>query len=212
MLGTVTIDDVPDAKTYPEDANQARGVPGGYGLPVWLMVMGTVIVLAGLLIYGGSPGGADPLGIVDERAVVVTDPSAAPPITLPSLEGDRSIAAPDPDATATVVNFWASWCKPCRDEAPDLQATFERYRSRGVAFIGINERDNRASALQFASQVGFTFPSGFDPDGRLAFGYQLVGMPTTVVIDREGEIRYRFTGIVDAARLRQALDDLLASN
>jgi hypothetical protein len=76
-------------------------------------------------------------------------------------------------------------------------------------------RDRRArqpaAALQFASEVGFTFPSGFDPDGRLAFDYELVGMPTTVVIDGAGLARYRFTGIVDAASLRRALDDVLTS-
>jgi DsbE subfamily thiol:disulfide oxidoreductase len=198
MMGDGT-DDVPEA-------------PIGFGLSFWLMGVGALVVLAGLLIYARSPGGTDPLGIVDERAVAVTDPSAAPAFSLPSLDGDGIVRAPEPDAKASVLNFWASWCAPCREEAPDLQATFERYRSQGVSFIGINERDNRASALQFATQVGFTFPSAFDPDGRLAFNYELVGMPTTFVVDAAGQIRYRFTGIVDGASLRRALDDVLTSS
>ena len=185
--------------------------PIGFGLSFWLLVAGVLVVLAGLLIFAGSPESSDPLGIVDERAVAVSDPSAAPQISLPSLDGAGVVTAPAAGAPATVLNFWASWCAPCRDEAPDLQATFERYRDRGVAFVGINERDNRAAAVQFASEVGFTFPSGFDPDGRLAFDYELVGMPTTVVIDGAGLARYRFTGIVDAASLRRALDDVLTS-
>jgi cytochrome c biogenesis protein CcmG/thiol:disulfide interchange protein DsbE len=194
-----------------DETGRDGGGPIGFGLSFWLFAAGAMIALAGLVIFAGSPGGSDPLGIVDEQAVAVTDPSAAPEVSLPALDGAGTVTAPDPEATATVINFWASWCTPCLEEAPDIQATFERYRSKGVSFLGINERDNRAAAMRFVEQVGFTFPSGFDPAGRLAFDFELIGMPTTVVLDGAGQIRYRFTGIVSASSLRQALDDVLAS-
>jgi cytochrome c biogenesis protein CcmG/thiol:disulfide interchange protein DsbE len=185
--------------------------PRGFGMAFWLFAVGAVIVIAGLVIYAGSPGDADPLDIVGRRAIAVADPSPAPVVSVPNLEGDATLTAPDPSASATVINFWASWCAPCLEEAPGIQATFERYRSKGVAFLGINERDNRASAMQFVKEMGFTFPSGFDPDGRLAFDFELLGMPTTIVLDGAGQIRYRFTGIVGEPSLRQALDDVLTA-
>jgi thiol-disulfide isomerase/thioredoxin len=179
------------------------------GLPLLLVVVGVGIVFAGLAISSPGPGEQGIFAVVDAEAAVATDPSAAPTISLPDLDGEGEVSAPTPGARATVVNFWASWCAPCREEAPDLEATFQRYQRDGVRFLGVNERDNLAAARTFARQVGFSFPSGFDPAGRLAFDYELLGMPTTVVIDAEGQVRYRFTGIVSASALRDALDSVL---
>jgi cytochrome c biogenesis protein CcmG/thiol:disulfide interchange protein DsbE len=108
-----------------------------------------------------------------------------------------------------VVNFWASWCGPCREEAPDLEATSRAYRSRGVRFLGVDERDDEAAALAFVREFDITYPSVFDPSGALADDYALLGLPTTVVVDRNGQIVYRFTGYLDAPVLRSALDDVL---
>ena len=107
-----------------------------------------------------------------------------------------------------MVNFWPAGAAPCREEAPNLEATFQRYQQDGVHFLGVNERADLTAARTFARQVSFSFPSGFDPAGRLAFDCELLGMPTTVVIDAEGQTRYRFTGIVSASALRDALDSV----
>lgn len=179
------------------------------GLPLLLVVVGVGVVFAGLALSSPDSSQPDIFAVVDAEAAVATDPSAAPAIRLPDLDGEGEVSAPTPGARATVVNFWASWCAPCREEAPDLEATFQRYQRDGVRFLGVNERDNLAAARTFAQEVGFSFPSGFDPAGRLAFDYQLLGMPTTVVIDSQGQVRYRFTGIVSASALRDALASVL---
>lgn len=107
------------------------------------------------------------------------------------------------------LNFWASWCAPCRLEAPDLQATWEAYRQRGVQFLGVNYRDDKAAANAFTDEFRITYPSVFDPSGSLAFGYELIGVPTTFIIDGQGHVRFQFRGYLDGAVLRRALDDVL---
>ncbi len=85
----------------------------------------------------------------------------------------------------------------------------EDYRNRGVRFLGVDHRDDRAAALAFVDEFGITYPSVSDPAGALADDYELVGLPSTFVIHRRGSIVYRFTGYLDGAVLRSALDDVL---
>jgi cytochrome c biogenesis protein CcmG/thiol:disulfide interchange protein DsbE len=86
-----------------------------------------------------------------------------------------------------VVNVWASWCPPCRREAPLLEAAWQTYRDR-VQFIGINLRDSEDAALAFIQEFNQTFPSGADPRGYVADAFGLVGVPTTYFIDASGRI------------------------
>jgi thiol-disulfide isomerase/thioredoxin len=88
-----------------------------------------------------------------------------------------------------VVNFWGSWCNPCRAEAPDLEKTFQATKDKGVAFVGVNSRDDRDSAREF-ERGRVTFPSVFDPDARVALKFDVtqVSTPSTLVLDRQGRI------------------------
>lgn len=108
-----------------------------------------------------------------------------------------------------VLNLWASWCGPCRREQPDLERVWREYRDRGVQFLGINVRDNRASALAYQHEFDVTYPSFFDESSQLAFKLRAQVLPTTWIVNREGRIVLRLIGTVDAVLLRKVLDGTL---
>lgn len=94
-----------------------------------------------------------------------------------------------------MINFFASWCPPCRAEARDLEATFQRYRSRGIVFLGVDiEQDTWDDARKFLDEFGITYPAVRDDDGSIAKAYVVVGLPTTYFIDKQGIIRSKFAG------------------
>src|SRR5439155_27321765 len=98
---------------------------------------------------------------------------------------------------------------PCRREVPRLQHSSEAYRDRGVRFFGVDHRDAQAAARAYEREFEITYASVYDPAGERAFDYELVGLPTTFIIDRSERIVYRFTGYTDAAILQRALEDVL---
>ena len=107
-----------------------------------------------------------------------------------------------------VLNFWASWCPPCRREAPLLSRYGERYRGQ-VLFLGVNYRDGEEAALAFIREFNLTFPSGADPQGRIGIDYGVYGLPETFFISREGKVLARQVGELTEERLRGYLDLLL---
>lgn len=106
-----------------------------------------------------------------------------------------------------VLNFWASWCAPCRKEMPAFQAVAERV-NRQVAFVGLNHQDSRRLALELLAETGVAYPSGYDPGGKVAAAYGLLGMPTTVFISAEGKIMERRTGEMSRQDLEHTLERL----
>lgn len=153
-----------------------------------------------------SPSG---ITVANYRAVAESDGRPAPAFTLTSLDGDGGISLAERPGDVVVLNFWASWCAPCRAEAGDLQAVWQGYRDAGVRFLGVDYRDDEAAGRAFVDEFGLTYPSVMDETGALAFEYEVIGMPTTFVISPEGAIVYRFTGRVDAAVLTRAVEDVL---
>jgi len=90
-----------------------------------------------------------------------------------------------------VLNFWGSWCAPCRAEAPELQAVYEQAKASGVAFVGVNVKDDRQSAVAFERNKHVTYPSLYDPSGRVAVrfrDYPPNAIPSTIVLDRQGRV------------------------
>lgn len=132
-------------------------------------------------------------------------PDRLPPLRLPCLT-----PGPDIDLSAlrgrpVLVNLWATWCDPCREEMPLLQANYERYRTQ-VQFLGVDTQDATEPAAEFLADVGVTYPQVVDLDGDLLNHLRIPGLPVTVVLDADGRIAGKHIGELDQA----SLDDLLA--
>ncbi|EKF75831.1 redoxin domain-containing protein [Alcanivorax hongdengensis A-11-3] len=120
----------------------------------------------------------------------------APDFTLKARSGDN-IRLNELRGTVILVNFWASWCGPCRTEMPLLDKLYQQYRDYGFTVLGVNLDENRDQAEQLLANVPVTFPVLFDPDNSTSESYQVDAMPTTVLIDRNGTIRYHHRGYKD---------------
>ncbi len=130
----------------------------------------------------------------------------APSFTLPRLGRDGSISLASLRGKAVIVNFWASWCRPCADEAPALQRAWERHRDDGLVLVGVDYDDVHGDALAFARKHGLTYPLVYDKDKRVVLEYGLSGVPETFFIDRRGHIVGRIAGPVDDEEVAQQFD------
>ena len=133
---------------------------------------------------------------------------------LPALRGQTlqggSVSPADYRDAVMVVNFWATWCGPCRREQPGLERVWQEFRDRGVYFLGVNYRDDPAAARAYLKDFAVTYPSILDQAGALAFDFGFVGLPDTYVVDRSGRIRYWGFGAVDEQELRSLVTKLLS--
>jgi cytochrome c biogenesis protein CcmG/thiol:disulfide interchange protein DsbE len=175
---------------------------------LWLLAIIVLVVLAVMEFRSRGTAGISGLTVADRLAVAEAQNEPAPSFSIESLDGGTvSLAALRGDLV--VLNFWATWCVPCREEAPTFHRLSHEYDGHGVRFVGINYRDNRAAAQSFVREFGLGYPSGFDPAGSLVDGFGLFAMPTTFLIDANGIIRYRFVGYLNEDTLRAAIEDLL---
>ncbi len=108
-----------------------------------------------------------------------------------------------------LVNFWASWCGPCRREQPELVRLFARYGER-VFFLGVNVRDSRENARAYLDEFSVPYPSLFDPAARSAAAFAVPAIPTTYLVDAKGRIAARIVGASTEEELAPLLDSLLA--
>jgi cytochrome c biogenesis protein CcmG, thiol:disulfide interchange protein DsbE len=132
----------------------------------------------------------------------------APPFTLTLFDGG-TLRLEDLRGKAVLVNFWASWCVPCRAEAPALQAAWEKYKDRGVVFVGIAIQDREENSREFLREFGLTYLNGRDATGEIAVGYGVWGIPETFFIDADGGITYKHVGEIRAPTILAKLDEAL---
>jgi cytochrome c biogenesis protein CcmG/thiol:disulfide interchange protein DsbE len=109
-----------------------------------------------------------------------------------------------------VVNFWASWCQPCRQEAEVLERFAEEYGPRGVAFVGVNVWDSDDKARAFLDEFGISYANGLDAGGGAAIEFGLTGLPETYFVDRQGQLVRKFIGPITERALRAAVEELLS--
>jgi cytochrome c biogenesis protein CcmG/thiol:disulfide interchange protein DsbE len=169
----------------------------GLGLPAILGLIGFVAVAA---LFG--------IALIDKNRTQPTR-GTAPDFSLTTFDG-QTVNLSDLRGKVVVINFWASWCIPCRDEAPDLQRTWERYQERGVVFLGIAYTDTERNALAFIQQAGTTYPNGLDIRTRISARYHIQGVPETFIIDREGNVVEFVMAPLTEAELSARLDRVLA--
>lgn len=120
----------------------------------------------------------------------------APDFTLRTLDGPN-LRLNEQRGKVVLVNFWASWCAPCRKEMPHLNRLAEKYKSSGFTLLGVNVDDNLRNATEAASKFGVKFPVLLDTDKRVSKQYDLNSMPSTVLIDRNGRVRFLHRGYQD---------------
>lgn len=120
--------------------------------------------------------------IVETKADVL-----APAFELDDLRGGGTISLSQFTGRPVVINFFASWCVPCRKEMPGLQAASHRFEG-SVSFLGVDHEDSRNQALELVAKTGVTYPTAYDPDGRTAKAYMLRGLPSTVFVSPDGRI------------------------
>jgi peroxiredoxin len=122
--------------------------------------------------------------------------AAAPDFTLRSADG-RNVRLDELRGQVVLVNFWATWCGPCREEMPRLDTLYQKYRKSGFVLLGVNVDDDPHTALATAAKLGVSFPVLFDTDKKVSKLYDLSTMPSTVVIDRDGKVRFLTRGFRD---------------
>ncbi|MEM4658658.1 MAG: TlpA disulfide reductase family protein [Candidatus Methanosuratincola sp.] len=122
---------------------------------------------------------------------------------------DRKVRISDFRGSPIVVNFWASWCAPCREEMPFLEKSWRTYKEKGVRFIGINVFDERERASRYLGEVGVSFVNLYDPDGEVANFFDLAGLPVTLFVDREGNIVKKNFGAFTGKNGEKVLDSLV---
>jgi cytochrome c biogenesis protein CcmG/thiol:disulfide interchange protein DsbE len=111
-----------------------------------------------------------------------------PALVFDSLYGDGEIRLSDYRGQAVVLNFWASWCEPCKDEAPLLEETWQRYRDEGLVVLGVDAQDFRTDARRFADRYGMTYPIAFDGHGSSLGRFGVTGFPETWFLGRDGRL------------------------
>jgi peroxiredoxin len=119
--------------------------------------------------------------------------ATAPDFTLHTMSGPN-LRLKEQRGRVVMVNFWATWCGPCRQEMPELSRLYEKYKSSGFVLLGVNVDDDTSKAAEVAAKLGVTFPVLLDTDKAVSKLYDLSTMPSTVIIDRDGKVRYVHRG------------------
>ncbi|MBE1575380.1 TlpA family protein disulfide reductase [Amycolatopsis roodepoortensis] len=175
----------------------------------WLRWVALAAAIAAVVVGAllGTRLGKDPT-LVDTPLIG----KPAPELSLPYLEHEGELDLASLRGRIVVINFWASWCVPCREEQPTLVAAADAYGEAGVTFVGISYQDQRKPAIGFLDELGrgkgYQYVN--DPGSRAAMDFGVIGIPETFFLDRTGTIVAKITGPTDPPLLASTLDDIQA--
>jgi cytochrome c biogenesis protein CcmG/thiol:disulfide interchange protein DsbE len=161
---------------------------------------GLLLILVLAVVACGGPGEAMPQGI--------NQGNRARDFTLTSLDG-REVSLSDFEDSVVLVNFWATWCPPCRAEIPDFEAAYRAHQDDGFVVLGINVEELRTAVEPFVDSMGMTYPVLLDERGQVMQEYRGLGLPMSLLIDKDGVIRERHMGTLTANQLDSYLTKLL---
>ena len=178
--------------------------------------MAALTAVALLALTGCSSGSSNEATgtsfVAGDGSIVILDPAervAAPDLVGTTLDGQQ-LSSAGLAGDVLVVNVWASWCAPCRSEAPSLERLSKEFADQGVSFIGLNTRDSDTSARRFVERFGISYPNVVDRDGVLQLGFRDSlpprAIPSTLVIDRSGRVAARVLGAVSESSLRGVIE------
>jgi len=142
------------------------------------------------------------------RTTQPIDRGSAPQFSIPLYNGG-TFSLTEQRGKVVVVNFWASWCIPCRDEAPMLERVWRKYRDRGVVFIGVDYVDTEVEALKFIKEFNMTYPTGPDLRTETSAKFHIRGVPETFFVGKDGELNGNIIGPMDERTLTAKLEELL---
>lgn len=167
--------------------------PGHRWLGLGLALLPILLVLAvGLLLV---------LSLDSSPAAGAATPGReAPDFEFASFEGDR-VALADLRGKAVVLNFWASWCVPCRAEMPYFESTYQAYKDRGVVFVGLAMQDRPEDSRAFLEELAVSYPNGSDEGSDISLRYGVAGLPTTVFIAPDGKVARTWKGTLSEEQL-----------
>jgi cytochrome c biogenesis protein CcmG/thiol:disulfide interchange protein DsbE len=171
-----------------------------------LVLAGAALLVAALLPRAGAaPEGRTPAAGDTSHITVVGD--LAPDFATERIDGEGDIRLSGLRGGPVVLNFWASWCSTCREEAAALAAGQRRWSAAGITFLGVNSNDDPAAAQAFQREFALAFPSVGDTRGEIAQAYHVTAFPETFVVGGDGRVIARWAGALDPS----SLDALLAS-
>ena len=162
-----------------------------------------------LLRSGGAPASG---GVNQDFGEVSVEKKPAPGFTLELFDGG-SLSLADFQSRVVLLDFWASWCSPCIEEAHTLNRIYEEYRDKDVEFLGVCIWDTTKTCEQFLDDFNVAYPTGRDSEGAILVDYGVKGIPEKFFIDAQGRVVRKFAGpIRDEDALRDILDDMLAAS
>ena len=151
------------------------------GLIVLLLTLGVIWIAI-------SRVPAEAAAVRHDRPPLPRSGYPAPDFTLETLEG-KTVTLSDLHGEVVLINFWATWCPPCRAEMPAIQKVYEEYRDQGFTVLAVNQRENPGRVVAFMDELGLTFPVPMDRDGRVFERYRVNALPSTFFVDRAGIIQ-----------------------
>jgi len=146
-----------------------------------------------------APGRAKVVNALGDRAV---------DFTIKTFDGGE-FSLSSHSGSPVLINFWASWCGPCRLEGPLMEKLYQRFKARGLVFVGVAIQDSEDGARGYLAEYGWTFPAGPDVKDRLADAYNVRGIPKTVILKRDGTVGYIQSGVMPEEYLAGKIEEIL---